>query len=274
MYGHTLLQNTPFMAGLNGMEPEAKNFIQRCQDNGSILLNEMQKSSLQFLYYWLKQSKIYEKLDIFYPIIGGNANSHKTEGKTQSVYEITWNGTLIHNSKGTTGDGATGYGDTNWTYSGGVKYLRNDGGFGTYMRKNIDGGEVSTGATDGANQGNIIFPRTGGSFQGRVNAPAVNGIYATSDSLGWFDIARTASNLTITYKNGVEIGSIATASIAKLNLNAFLLARNNNGGGANGFSSNTISFASFGQGTNIDRRLYFWIIETYQWLNNRSTIWF
>ena len=76
-------------------------------------------AAVQTLFTSLKSNSLYTKLDLFYPLIGGTAASTALNGiRTNSAYDITWNGSLTFNTLGVTGTGANGdYGNTNYNWS-------------------------------------------------------------------------------------------------------------------------------------------------------------
>jgi hypothetical protein len=76
-------------------------------------------AAVQTLFTSLKSNGLYSKLDLFYPLIGGTAASTALNGiRTNSAYDITWNGSLTFNTLGVTGTGTNGdYGNTNYNWS-------------------------------------------------------------------------------------------------------------------------------------------------------------
>ncbi len=90
----------------------------------------------------------WDKFLAVYPIIGGDATAHSFNLIDPAEFQITWSGTLVHNSNGVTGDGATGYGNTGFVPSAeGV----GAGSFsaGTYFSANPSAANaVFSGATD------------------------------------------------------------------------------------------------------------------------------
>lgn len=59
----------------------------------------------------------WDKCDLIYPFVGGNATAHSINLKSPGDYTITWNDTVIHNANGITGDGANGYANTGFVPS-------------------------------------------------------------------------------------------------------------------------------------------------------------
>lgn len=65
----------------------------------------------------LKTDNIWSSLTALYPFVGGTALAHSINLRSPSQYQITWNGSLTHDSSGTKSDGQTGWGNTNYVQS-------------------------------------------------------------------------------------------------------------------------------------------------------------
>jgi hypothetical protein len=67
------------------------------------------------LFTSLKSNGLYSKLDVLYLFLGGVSASNALNGiRTNSSFDITWNGGMSFNSSGSTGNGTNGYGNTNY----------------------------------------------------------------------------------------------------------------------------------------------------------------
>jgi len=77
------------------------------------------EAAVQTLFTSLKSNSLYTKLDLFYPFIGGVAASNALNAiRSNSAYDITWNGSLTFSTLGVTGTGTNGdYGNTNYNPS-------------------------------------------------------------------------------------------------------------------------------------------------------------
>ena len=72
-------------------------------------------AALSRLMYDLGAASILTKFHLFYPFIGSVAATHALD--VLGNFDITWNGTITHNSSGVKGNGSTGYGDTGYNPS-------------------------------------------------------------------------------------------------------------------------------------------------------------
>lgn len=85
----------------------ARSFFTRAGITNGTQINAVNQLVLDLKYYG-----IWSKINALYPLVGGTAASH-AENLVSSSYQITWNGSVTHNSAGITSDGSTGYGNLN-----------------------------------------------------------------------------------------------------------------------------------------------------------------
>jgi hypothetical protein len=71
-----------------------------------------QQSALNTLVNTLKTANIWTKMKAVYPMVGGNATSHRYNLVNTSNYLLTFNGGWTHSASGATPNGSTGYADT------------------------------------------------------------------------------------------------------------------------------------------------------------------
>jgi len=76
----------------------------------------------------------WDKCDLIYPFVGGNATAHSINLKSPGDFTITWNGTVTHDANGITGDGATGYGNTHYIPRTSGQITQNSGHVSHYLR--------------------------------------------------------------------------------------------------------------------------------------------
>ncbi len=146
----------------------------------------------------------------FYGFVGGTAAAHRINWRDPGgPYDITWNGTITHNANGWTGDGVSGYGDTNLPPS---DFSANSLAFGFYSRTDSQGAACDINGGSGLNQefqilvkfadGNCYSDNGSNGGTGRISF-SMSGIATT----GLFVSSRTASNFHGFYKNGTELGN-------------------------------------------------------------------
>ena len=92
-------------------------------------------AAVNTLFVDLKSNGLYNSM-YFYPFVGGTAASHAIiANRSQSTYDMTWNGGIVHDVSGATMNGTNGYGSTGlnrtiWSNLGDVAfgaYLNGDG---------------------------------------------------------------------------------------------------------------------------------------------------
>lgn len=142
-----------------------------------------------------------------YPFYGGNSDSHAID--LFHHHDITWTGTVTHNSNGVTGDGSTGFGSTgiNPVLALSISSLS----FSVYSR--------TASTSDTAYEAGILINSIGIFIQCRNvagnavtragGAPGGNFSGAVGASTGLFLIHRTTTNSAAGTRNGTVFGSSA-----------------------------------------------------------------
>ena len=197
------------------------------------------------LFTELKSAGLYSKLQIFYPLLGSTSASTALNGiRTNSAYDITWNGNLTFSNLGVIGTGIDGdYGNTNYNWS--TEAASNSVAWGIYNTAGNFGqqsGEVySHGAYDGIYLNTNVAPNTAvttdmalrGWRVGEAFAGAQIPVPRTSDgqAVGTFNASTLTKKL---YWNadvpGYLSGSrVVTSGIGLANQTEFLFTLNING---------------------------------------------
>lgn len=202
-------------------------------------INTTIEDATQTLFISLKKNGLYSKLDLFYPFIGGVAASNALNGnRTNSAYDITWNGSLTFNSNGVTGTGTNGdYGNTNYNPNTQASPTNTAWGiYGTNGNFGDNGGEVySFGAYDGNEINN--HRREDASNVGLYGydvGSARNTIAVASTSDGQYTATFDSSNVKTIYFNA-DVGGYATSNttaggtVALTNQPYYLFTLNING---------------------------------------------
>ena len=110
---------TPFaFMAPQGIDADAEAYLAAVVSAGGTTDSTIE-AAVQTLFTSLKSNGLYTKLDLFYPFIGGVAASNALNAiRTNSAYDITWNGSLTFNTLGVTGTGINrDYGNTNYNWS-------------------------------------------------------------------------------------------------------------------------------------------------------------
>lgn len=233
-------------------------------------------NAVDSLVKWLKDSSLWSKLQVIYPVIGGTASSHAYNLKDTSTFKLSFTGGWTHSSTGMKPNGSTGYANTgwnpntqitdqtNWYNSAGI-YLRTDD-VGTY----VDLGSLeSQSGTDAYYQ---IYSNLGGTFYGQ---PAVKGSVGqnetVSSSKGWSFMSRTGSSPMYLQADLSQSDEYVLTYLGVPNLNVYLGAQNKNGV-ATYFSPREISFVVLsGQSfTKAQGLTLYRIVQKYETLLSRN----
>lgn len=208
-------------------DTEATNAIVDSFVTRSGISNQTQIDAVTALVQSARDHGWWEKCDLIYPFVGGSAAAHAQNLKSSS-FTITWVGAVTHNANGITGDGATGYGFTNYVPSvNGVNLTLNSVHIYAYKRTHptIIGSLYYGAGTSGLRRLGVTAGTPSSVFGGWfVNGPAILTINVTS--LGGFCINRDDPlNADFYYASSVvTVSTPVGASIPNNNLT--ILARN------------------------------------------------
>lgn len=184
-----------------------------------------------------------------YPFVGGNATAHSKNLKA-NAFNITWAGTLTHNSNGVTGDGSTGWGDTTFNLSTGGTYTLNSGSMLAYVGTTAptDGGRFIGGETASPDRrANVYRSGTDLDMNGPNSATTGFSVNLSTDFRGPMGAVRSGAS-TVWVLHGSSLSGPATDAAAGLpNVTAGLLVRNVDGTPLN-FSNANLRFAMIGAG--------------------------
>lgn len=202
---------------------EALKFI-----DSSGITDSTEKSAICTLVKQLKDSSLWNKQKVIYPIVGGTSSTVKwnlvNPVNADTAYRIVFNGGWTYNSSYIQGNGSTGYANTYFNTS--TAGLSKDSiAWGIYIENNVDN-NASFGYIDASFQGWSLFPRLS-----NVAYSAVSKVYdsgANTDSRGFYLGTRTNGTSGKTFRDNsllISHGSALVGSFA----NMYLGARNNNG---------------------------------------------
>jgi hypothetical protein len=183
-------------------------------------------------------------LDVVYPFGGGTAAAHAINAKNPGTNDITWNGTVTHNTNGITGNGSTGYGSTGFALT---SLDVNDCHLSVYSRTSGDLNAFEIGATGSV--GISAFQLGCRSFGGDIYADLGSGANRSvinADGQGMYLVTRRGTNDFEVYKSGSSVISYTSAMTGStVNVPITILARNSNGSIVN-HSSRNLGWASIG----------------------------
>jgi hypothetical protein len=186
------------------------------------------------------------KMKALYPMVGGTAAKHKYNfmdaRDLDAAYRLVFNGGWTHSSTGALPNGTNGYADTRLNINS-VTSL-NSIALGVYSRTNTSSGDKFHGVQDITLGTYNLFSEkiSSNNVAAFINENGFTGTYlANTDSRGFFQASRTASNAVRISKNTTQVTS-TVASNFKANHNYFLGATNNTGSGAIRYNDREIAF--------------------------------
>jgi hypothetical protein len=199
------------------------------------------KDAVDALVVGLKADSVWTKFAAIYPLVGGTSSTHLVNLKNPGTHNITWNGSVTHNSNGITSDGSTGYGNTNWNIS--THGANNDEHMSVYLRTDADDATRVYGASSGGS--GTLMRKNGGNYATKCQETTER-TNAVSNSLGYFSVNRTASTGYRGRQNTTNF-NITSTSEARVNLNVYLSCLNS-GGTAVNFTTRNIAWFAIGTG--------------------------
>jgi len=154
--------------------------------------------------------------------------------------------------RGVTRAGATDYIDTNFNpVSVAGNFALNSHSFGVYFRAPTSGGASNgMGVINGSFQGYQIWNNNSGNFLGSDGSTSTNlDVSNGGDQTGLISVSRTASNATAIYRDATSMQALTfTPNVGLLNLNFFIIGRNQNGSLGNAATGTSVAFSFFGRG--------------------------
>jgi hypothetical protein len=237
------------------------------------------------LFNSLFSNNLWDKINAFYPVLGGVAASHSINAKSSgTTYDLVFNGGWTHTSDGMQGNGINGYANTllnpSSVFGTGTTHLS------AYI--NLQGSvgdriyDIGANASDGllTAQLNLTGKRTSGTGNNTLfdagDFDGGNGRVSTTSEASASGMTvgsvRSATDRTL-YRNGSNIATqTANEPIIYTSNNLYIGAQNAGGPGASYFSSNRYAFITIGSGlTNTEIVNLSTIINTYETSLGRNT---
>jgi hypothetical protein len=255
---------TPTPTAIPGLS-EAQRYLAALVFTGGTVGDTVSAATIT-LYSSLVSNGIYDKINIFYPLVtaDNNISAMSIEGKLQTQYNITWNGGWTFTNSGATANGINAYGNLNY---GDESTSLNDAHIAIYSFVNADSSGIDIGLNSSSSDSRSgIYMREGTTAGFVIHNKASGYLTSTiSDSFGFYVVNRSSSTSRIAYKNGVQIASDSEVSTALAPLNYYIAARNNDGGSPTAYANRGYSFISIGKSlTPEEQSTYYSIIQTFQ----------
>lgn len=204
-------------------------------------------NAIDSLVYWLKDSGLWDKLQVIYPFVGGTSNSHRYNLKDTLTFKITYGGNnnWVHSSSGLGKSNTTGYANTGWNPYEHVTSPNYASSIGVYSLTDENNAGSNIGALEtisGSDYYFQIYPRLSGSFYAQLGNNNVSQSMSVGASTGWFFTSRSGANTQYLQRNSTQntFSNLGTTGIP--NLNVYIGTQNKNGTEAQG-SKRTIAFA-------------------------------
>jgi hypothetical protein len=271
--GQFRLRNPSNQSNQVSFDTDAQSFI-----TAASLTDTTQTNAVNDLVLDLKAAGLWTKISTLYPMVGGNATSHKFNLKDprdlDAAYRLVFNGGWTHNTNGATPNGTDAYAKTFISTS--VIGL-NTGHLSYYSRTNdltTNVNMIELGAyksVPDSYTGIQIRSASWSVFRWNngTSAPTVG----ISDTLGLYVASRTGGAVMKGYKNGYVIAGFSTgaASYATSTIKMYLGAGNSVGtsntvtDAPSSYSNKQCAFASVGSGfTDSESQIFYQIVEKFQ----------
>jgi len=195
----------------------------------------------------LKTDGIWSKLDFFYILAAHAENSSLLNWINPGTFDATnVSSTAFEVDRGYTGDGSADYLNSNYNpTNNAINYALNSASFGVYVRTDVDETGRDIGATSTGLYNELLL-RTVNNFYIALNDGAYDNV-ANTDSRGFFIASREGANILRGYKDKLQAIDVARVSVNVVDLNFYILCRNNSGP-ATDFSTKQIAAAFAGGG--------------------------
>lgn len=244
---------TSYQLALGRLDSDAAAFI-----SAAGITDTTTQIALNNLVLGMKGIGAWDESDAIYPFVGGNATAHSYNLKDTSTYQITWNGTVTHDSNGITGNGTTGYGNTGWNQT--TAGRNTDGHISIYSRTNFNStsGLMSDMGAGVSPAESLMALANSGTSYWIYNSAVRSAAYGNTQ--GHYLTNRGAS-ATAGWKNGSSISSGANGS-GYPNVNLTIAAQNRNGS-IERFTTRNYAFASMGAEIS-NPALYYTVVQNFQ----------
>lgn len=230
---------------MNQFDPDAGAFINATGIGGN------EAVAVNNLVNYLKSAGLYYKFTALYPFVGGTEFTNKfnliNPQDTNAAYRLSYVGGLTHNSNGITGNGTTGYCNTNIVPSnigGGTNNVMVCAYFRNYVGRNATS---DFGAHNNSSYIYINVRNTSNISAASLNADSAQSTTSTTATSAFFTLSRTVSTSFTTSINKSHTTRVRNSITANSTQNMYLLAANNNGT-AGSYSNRNCALFGMGYG--------------------------
>jgi hypothetical protein len=255
---------------------EANNYLTAVVDAGGTGITATISAATRTLFTSLVSNGLYNKLQVMYPMLGGNSAGCKFNAlnpvDSNAAYRLTFNGGWTYNSSGATSNGTNAYADT---FLSGTSINPYD----NHLSVNMINNTVLTGT--GASYMGVSAPGGAGTYfylgqdgnpyyyYGCETTGGVSAVIAPQPR-GINLITTTASTFVNLFRNGTLVK--ASSGTSGVTTNSIVIAALNNSGTIQQYYGNTYSFATIGYGlSEAQQSTLTTIINTFQTTLSRNT---
>ena len=265
--------NTSIPPGTN----EAKLYLEAVVQAGGTGITSTVSACTITMFTQLFSNNLWDKIQAFYPMLGGNSNGAKFNGKnpvdSNAAYRLIFNGGWTYSTSGITSNGSNAYADTFLSGSSVVAYNNH---LGVYMNNNTvftGTGKTWIGVSHPTGSGSYFVLAQNGTprlFYG--NKIAVGNTASFIPKPSGFNLITTLSPSGNKHFYNGQLTTTGSGTDSNLITASVVIGAMNNNGTIQQYYANTYSFATIGSGlTNNEAEIYTNIISSFNVCLGRNT---
>ena len=216
------------------------------------------------LFTSLVSNNLWDKLNVFYPIVGGTSASTAINGKNPGTNNITWYGGAAFSADEVAGNATNAYGDTGLSAN---TLTQNSVHIANYSRTSASSNNIDIGITIGGGTSLQMYNNETGTMGIKVAKNNATGYStgAVANGAGLFTATRTGSTVEDGFRNATRVINSSQTSTGLPSGSIYLMARNSATGVAEGFNNRGYAWFSVGSGlSSPDVSNYYTIIQAFQ----------
>lgn len=215
-----------------------------------------------------KRDAVWDKMVAIYPFMGGDASAHSYNLKDTGSYQISWNGTWVHDSDGVTSNGTNAWGNTNLTISSAIgTTFQSSGSLGMYSLTTGSSG-YDMGADDspgGASRQTALIIKFSANDDFYQGLPVGASQYTGSHDGDGMYIASRTGNTIIGSIDGTKVKETTTTDWTYLADVPLAIGAFNRALTVEAYSARTYAFAFVGTGlTETDHSNIYTAVQTFE----------
>jgi hypothetical protein len=243
---------------------EANIFLEAAAQAKGSALGSTISGATTTLFTSLVSNNLWDKLNVFYPIIGGTSTTTAINGKNPGTNNITWYGGATFSADQVLGNGSNAYGDTGLSAN---TLSQNSVHMSNYSRTTGSTTNLDMGITIGGGTSLQMYNNQSGSMGIKVAKNNATGYStgAVTNGAGLFTATRTGSTIENGFRDSTRVINASQTSTGLPSGKIYLMARNTASGNAEGFNNRGYAWFSIGSGlSSPDVSNYYTIIQAFQ----------